>query len=112
MENKRGQTTMERIFLHIIQAVTVTGIIGVGIGLTQLKVSNAVMQSELHTSNKNVQFQLKNLTDRINEFKQISADRYTASQAIKDLAPIMERARDHEERIRGLEHKFMEGKIR
>lgn len=98
MEEKRGQSTIERVFLHVIQAVTVTGILGGYVALTQLKTSNAVLQT-----------QMENLTTRIDDFKTLSADRYTASQAIKDLAPLIETNRDHESRIRHLERQIISG---
>ena len=96
MEEKRGQSTIERVFLHVIQAVTVTGILGGYVALTQLKTSNAVLQT-----------QMENLTIRIDDFKDASRDRYTASDSIRDLRPLISTSKDHEIRIRQLEQRVM-----
>ncbi|MEH6524399.1 hypothetical protein [Sulfitobacter sp.] len=83
---------MERILLHIVQGVTVVGIVGGYVSMAELKTSNAVLQIELRA-----------LTDRLDDFRALSGDRYTSTQAQRDIKPIIDRMSDHEARLRQLE---------
>jgi hypothetical protein len=91
-EKPRGQTPLERILLHIVQGVTVIGIVGGYVSMSDLKTSNAVLQIELRA-----------LTDRLDDFRDLSGDRYTLTQAQRDIKPIMDAMSDHEARLRQLE---------
>jgi hypothetical protein len=89
----RGQSPVERILLHIVQVITVTGIIGGYAAITGLKTDTAVLGTQLDA-----------LTDRLDDFRALSGDRYTATQAIRDIKPLVDRVSDHEARLRQLEH--------
>lgn len=91
-ETPRGQTALERIVLHAVQAVTVAGIIGGYLAVSDLRTSNAVLQVEV-----------KGLSDRLEDFRDLVDDRYTARQAQRDFKPLIERVADHEARLRTIE---------
>ena len=88
----RGQTGLERVLLHIVQVVTVTGIIGGYVAMGELRTSNAVLQSEFRA-----------LSERLEDFRTSFSNAYTERQAQSDLAPIYARQVDHEARLRALE---------
>jgi Tfp pilus assembly protein PilN len=83
---------MERILLHVVQAITVVGIVGGYVSLSELKTSNAVLQT-----------QVESLTERMDDLRSFAGDKYTARQAARDIAPLLEKVSDHEARIRKLE---------
>ena len=83
---------MERIVLHAVQAITVAGIIGGYVSISDLKTSNAVLRVEL-----------QGLSARLEDFRSLASDRYTSTQAQRDIKPLIERVADHEARIRTLE---------
>ena len=91
-DESRGQSSVERILLHVVQAVTVAGIIGGYVAMSDLKTSTAVLQSEL-----------RSLSERLDDFRALSGDRYTATQAARDIKPLFERIADFEIRLRNLE---------
>lgn len=88
----RGQTGLERVVLHVVQALTVAGIVGGYVSLTSLQTSFAVIENKM-----------ENLSIRLDDFKDLTSDRYTISQAEHDLRPILEKISDHEKRLRSLE---------
>ena len=91
-DRKQGQTALERIVLHVVQAVTVAGIIGGYMAVSELKTSNAVLRVEL-----------QGLSARLEDFRSLVDDRYTSSQAQRDIKPLIERVADHEARLRTIE---------
>lgn len=84
--------TIERTVVHIVRTTTVAGIIGGYVALSDLKTSNAVLESQINA-----------LTVRIDDLKSLTSDRYTGSQALRDLQPVQERILDHEKRLRLIE---------
>lgn len=92
MANNSENTSVERWAQHVIQAITVAAVIWFGVTLTQLKTSDAITQVKLDT-----------LQARIGDFQNRTADRYTKTDATRDLKRVVERLADFEQRIRKLE---------
>ncbi len=88
----RGQTPFERVTMHVVQGLTVAGIVGGYMAFSNLQASTAVMQTKI-----------EHLTVRIDDFRQLADDRYTSTQATRDIKPIIDRLVDHESRLRVLE---------
>lgn len=89
-----GAGIADRTLGYIVKTVTVTGIIGGYVALSDLKASNAALEAEIRA-----------LTVRIDDLKSLTSDRYTGSQALRDLQPLQERIVDHEKRLRLIEQR-------
>lgn len=90
--NGRGSLPIERLFDHIVRAVTVAAIIGGAVMLSNLSRDQAVIQADIRA-----------LASRVEDLRILTADRYTQSEAESDLRVLREEMRDHEARIRALE---------
>lgn len=90
--NTRGSTQIERWFDHVVRALTVTAIVGGAYTLAGLQTQVAVLSTEVNA-----------LSQRMDDMRAASSDRYTATQARRDFVPIQDRINDHESRIRDLE---------
>jgi hypothetical protein len=91
---QRGQLPIERFLLHVVQAITVAGIIGGYVVLSDLRTSTAVLQT-----------QIISLSQRVDDFRAMASDRYTSTEAERDRKPMLEVLSDHETRIRALERR-------
>lgn len=92
--NHRGSTPTERWIQHFIQGISLAAVIGGGALLWDLKTSNAIIQTEL-----------KNMSQRMEDFKLFMSDRYTSTDAEREHLIIERELQDHESRIRKLESK-------
>lgn len=90
---------MERMLLHVVQAITIAGIVGGYVAVGDLKTQTAVLQSKVEA-----------MSIRLQDFRGAADDRYTGSQARRDMAPLLEKLSDHEERIRDIERRYNGGK--
>lgn len=88
----RGQGPLERGFLHVMQGITLIAFAAAG-----------GMLINLSGDLREVRVELRQLNERIVDFRRLAEDRYTTTQAIRDLGAIDKILEDHEERIRALE---------
>lgn len=98
-DSTRGQTPFERYVMHVVQAISIAAILGVIALLWDMRQVMSDQERELAVANA----QLVQVNERIEDFRAFMADRYTASQADRDLTPIRRELSDHEARIRALE---------
>ena len=92
VQNGRGSTPMERWFDHIVRAITVAAIIG-----------GTAMLLDMRGTQQIILERIGNNTERISDLRGLAADRYTNTDALRDLSSIREELRDHETRLRALE---------
>lgn len=91
-EGERGSTKLERSFATVVQVITVTAIIGGTALMFEMKTTVAVILERV-----------SNMQVRLDDFRSFSVDRYTATEAEKEISPIVTRQKDFEERLRKLE---------
>ena len=84
---------LEKWWQHVIQALTVMSIVWFAVNITDLKTSSAILDVKLDT-----------LQTRVSDFSSRTADRYTRTEAMEDLARLIERHTDFEQRLRKLEN--------
>lgn len=89
---ERGSSQLERRFQNVVQSVLVAAIIGGGVVMMEVRTEVAVTQNDIRT-----------MSIRLNDFRSLAADRYTASQAATTNRPIITDLADHEARLRVLE---------
>ena len=91
----RGSTSSERVFDHVLRGVTLAAIIGGAVTLTNLSTEVAVLGTQISA-----------VQERIADMRASSADGYTATEARRDLQPLLESIADHEARVRLLERQL------
>jgi TolA-binding protein len=89
---QRGSSQVERWFDHVVRGLTVIAIVAGFTAVTGMRTQLAVMSTQMQSMN-----------ERINDMRANSSDRYTASEARRELTPIIDRIADHEGRLRVLE---------
>ena len=112
MDDKRGQTSLERMVTHIVQAVLIAAVIGGAVLLIDLKESMAVTQTEMKASAALTQAEMKSMSTRFADFKILMSDRYTSAQAAAANAIIQKELNDHEVRLRNVEQRLNENENR
>lgn len=98
-EPHRGSSRIERVVQHIVQALTVIAIAGGFSGYFALLKTMSDVQKDAAVMLEKI----VNLETRMNEFRDAARDRYTATEAARDLANIRNILQDHENRIRKIE---------
>lgn len=91
-DDHRGSTRGERMYDHITRAVTVAALLWMGSASLNTQKHVAVIQTEI-----------KGIYKLIGSFDTLSSDRYTGSDARRELAPLVTKLEDHEQRLRRLE---------
>ena len=89
---ERGSTRVERWFQHVVQALTVMAIAGGTYSISEMRRESAVITEKL-----------ANVERRFDELRDSVKDRYTATDAKRDIQPIRDKLLDHEARLRALE---------
>ena len=92
-QEHRGSSPAERWFDHVVRALTVAAII-----------SSAVWLTDMRSQIVGIQKDLGYLTQQIGELKGLTDDRYTGTQARRDLQRVIDALGDHETRLRALEN--------
>ncbi|MCB1454034.1 MAG: hypothetical protein KDJ43_10335 [Rhizobiaceae bacterium] len=92
--DRRGSSTAERWFDHAVRVMTVAAILSGATWLLDMRTSVAVIHSEIG--------QLRN---QLGKLEGLSSDRYTGTEARRDLARVQDMISDHEARLRSLEMK-------
>ena len=77
-----------------MRVVTVAAIIGGFVAVTEMRTQISLNGLQLEIMNR-----------QFNEFKIAVSDRYTANDALRDFAPVHDRLRDHEDRLRLIERR-------
>lgn len=91
-DGQRGSTQVERWIDHIVRAVTVVAIIGGFNMFSSMRTDLAVFATELRA-----------VSARLDDMRDAAQDRYTGSDARRDITPLLDRLNDHEGRLRALE---------
>lgn len=89
-----GSTPVDRWVQRLIHGISLAAILAGGSLLWDMKTSNLIIQNDLRA-----------MTERLDDFKLFMGDRYTSSDARRDLTILEKELKDHEDRIRKLEAK-------
>lgn len=95
-DETRGSSKNERLYDHVVRAITVAGVIGGVIGFFDLREELAVQGALIQQS-----------AERISDLRAAATDRYTGEDARRDLGDLRERLSDHENRLRTIERNML-----